>query len=846
MPLKQGSSQKVISANIAELTKLGRPVKQAAAIAYKEAGEDAALPIAAGIVFVAPDGDVLLIKRAGEEGKDNYVGHWALPGGKADAGESPEQCADREAREELGSTAPAATGRKKLLDLVQTPNGMMFHTFTESVEDKFKPKLNEEHSEFGWFPLDKLPEPMHPNVTRVLGENLGMAQDMAPEDWAELRENFAKWTREEEAEPEHADDNQPALATIVNTGTPVGGKIDARLKRLAKRRLAQDSVCGACAGAGCDKCGGSGVAPIFKTVSKGLGITKAFDMALFMRSLGTLASDEWNEGDHPRKDDGKFGSGSGSSASASAHSGNSSKAKSSEKGASSPLKMGELSKKGGKLGSNEGGTYEDKSGSKFYIKKAPTKAHADNERAAARLYQLAGAATLPYRDVEGGQHVATEWRKLEKKNISEFTPAERKEAAKDFAIHAWLSNWDAAGTGGDNQGILEGKTTTLDVGGSLRFRAQGGAKGAAFGDKVTEFDTLRDKGMNPDAAKLFAPMTEAELSASVERVSKIPDAKIREAVGDDKELADRLIARKKNLATRVGVKAMDGMFAGLARDRKPYNAEHTLTVRYSGDFNFKGLLSHMKRLGSIGASRTIEARDEDDKIVPFGWDGDGADKIHDVELDGEELAFDRATIPGIERHGLAFDRAPVTVRRIDADGRMHVEISNISKAIVNPYLGKEIPKYKELGLDPGRIYQLLRDPAELKKAESTFNNLPLLDQHVGVNAANHRPELVVGSTGTDASFEHPHLKNSLVIWAERGINAVESKRKKELSSAYRYRADMTPGIYEGKPYDGVMRDIIGNHVALVSEGRAGSDVVVGDGAIDPWALIESAILGLHL
>ena len=71
---------------------------------------------------------------------------------------------------------------------------------------------------------------------------------------------------------------------------------------------------------------------------------------------------------------------------------------------------------------------------------------------------------------------------------------------------------------------------------------------------------------------------------------------------------------------------------------------------------------------------------------------------------------------------------------------MHVEVSNISKAIVNPYLGKEIPKYKELGLDPGRIYQLLRDPAELKKAESTFNiNLPLLDQHVGVNAANHRP-----------------------------------------------------------------------------------------------------------
>jgi hypothetical protein len=39
---------------------------------------------------------------------------------------------------------------------------------------------------------------------------------------------------------------------------------------------------------------------------------------------------------------------------------------------------------------------------------------------------------------------------------------------------------------------------------------------------------------------------------------------------------------------------------------------------------------------------------------------------------------------------------------------------------------------------------------------------------------------------------------------------------------------MTPGVFKGEPYDGVMRDIVGNHVALVTEGRAGDDVVVGD------------------
>lgn len=39
MPLKKGSSQKVISANIAELRRSGRPPDQAAAIAYKVAGK---------------------------------------------------------------------------------------------------------------------------------------------------------------------------------------------------------------------------------------------------------------------------------------------------------------------------------------------------------------------------------------------------------------------------------------------------------------------------------------------------------------------------------------------------------------------------------------------------------------------------------------------------------------------------------------------------------------------------------------------------------------------------------------------------------------------------------------
>lgn len=200
---------------------------------------------------------------------------------------------------------------------------------------------------------------------------------------------------------------------------------------------------------------------------------------------------------------------------------------------------------------------------------------------------------------------------------------------------------------------------------------------------------------------------------------------------------------------------------------------------------------------------------------------------------------------------MAFDRS---MRRVDQDGRLHVEISAISKSLVNPYYGREIPKADELGLDPDRVYMLLRDPAELERAAATFNNIPVLSKHVPVTADKPEKELVVGSTGTDAMFAAPYLMNSLVVWDAVAIAGINSKEQCELSSAYRYRADMTPGTFEGVQYDGVMRDIQGNHVALVEVGRAGPDVYVFDsqpnGAAkmkrSKLAIAISAALAAHL
>ncbi len=221
-----------------------------------------------------------------------------------------------------------------------------------------------------------------------------------------------------------------------------------------------------------------------------------------------------------------------------------------------PLKMSQLTKVGDKLGSNQGGTYRDKEGNQFYVKEGKTADHVKNELAAAALFRLAGGNTLTYRPVEGGTHTATALEKLDKNNVHQFTDAERAQAQKDFAVHAWLANWDSVGTGGDNLAIKDGKVTSLDFGGSLLYRAQGGEKGAFFGSAATEMETMRMGSKNPDAVGLYGKMTPEQVAESAKHVTSISDEAIKQTVaqyfGKDyltTSVADKLIARRDYIAS---------------------------------------------------------------------------------------------------------------------------------------------------------------------------------------------------------------------------------------------------------------------------------------------------------
>jgi hypothetical protein len=184
-------------------------------------------------------------------------------------------------------------------------------------------------------------------------------------------------------------------------------------------------------------------------------------------------------------------------------------------------------------------------------------------------------------------------------------------------------------------------------------------------------------------------------------------------------------------------------------------------------------------------------------------------------------------MPEMPQDRLALDRA-ASKRRIDQDGHMHVTDVPISKSNVCGYYGSEIPDADRLGLQPDRIYQLLRDPEELAKSASTFDGKQILSVHKPQAAADHDHELTVGGVH-NVRWEAPYLiAGDFDVWDATAIQGIQDDSQREVSSSYRYRADMQPGTYEGVHYDGVMRDLIANHVALVESGRAGKDVIVGD------------------
>lgn len=203
-----------------------------------------------------------------------------------------------------------------------------------------------------------------------------------------------------------------------------------------------------------------------------------------------------------------------------------------------------------------------------------------------------------------------------------------------------------------------------------------------------------------------------------------------------------------------------------------------------------------------------------------------AGMANDTDFDKLEELFDQWLEEEKKEPEHAMDKS---ARRYDRNNHLIVDKTIITKAAVNPYRGDSIPRWKELGLDPNKEYMLLRDPEELHKSLDTFKGLQLLKRHIPVDASQPEKESTIGSIGTDITMdEDGRVWSSLRVFDQEGIDYIESKALGELSAGYAYDAVMKSGTFNGVPYDGIMTNIHGNHVAIVERGRIGSDAIIAD------------------
>ena len=93
-------------------------------------------------------------------------GRWSIPKGHIQIGEEPIDGALRELVEE---TQIMLNGTPELVEKVKKNNGDgYFHIFRFETDKKFIPRLDIEHTKWGYFSYDKLPTPLDEKLENIL------------------------------------------------------------------------------------------------------------------------------------------------------------------------------------------------------------------------------------------------------------------------------------------------------------------------------------------------------------------------------------------------------------------------------------------------------------------------------------------------------------------------------------------------------------------------------------------------------------------------------------------------------------------------------------------------------
>lgn len=238
-------------------------------------------------------------------------------------------------------------------------------------------------------------------------------------------------------------------------------------------------------------------------------------------------------------------------------------------------------------GSTGASLVEDEHGRQFVKKQGSHSDHLREEYTADEAYRALNVPVPPSKLYDDGKNPPTKLavylegaRKLGEVlqegdfdlDAAKVSAKARATLAKGFVADVLLGSWDV--TGLDNDNVLvhkDGTAYRIDNGGSLRYRAQGAPKGAAWNEHPTEVFTMRHHGEGPSntSKNVFSHIGVADIQKAVKditpRLMHLNDALFHASKGS--ELINTVLARFKNLSGAVqNAKTEDEFKANLKKN----------------------------------------------------------------------------------------------------------------------------------------------------------------------------------------------------------------------------------------------------------------------------------------
>lgn len=180
------------------------------------------------------------------------------------------------------------------------------------------------------------------------------------------------------------------------------------------------------------------------------------------------------------------------------------------------------------------------------------------------------------------------------------------------------------------------------------------------------------------------------------------------------------------------------------------------------------------------------------------------------------------------------DRSPIGTVTKNRDGMLSARVLAARTGIYQYHA-------TELGLTDDRLVNVYRSVDEVMKRESlgTFKAKAIVDGHPAERVTADNDKELRRGTVMGVARDGEAVALDVAITDAALVKKIENNEARELSAGYLANIEWVDGVApDGTPYEAIQTNIYVDHLAVVTEGRAGSEYRIGDSA-ESWGFRPS-------